>query len=433
MTPAATIAGRIGQLAGSSYVRAVAVLSTGQFIAAAIPLVAAPVLGRLYLPADYGLLATYMAVGQVLGVVSTLQLQHGILAEHSDRRAEELVVVCRWTALGVAVVAALVGVTAYALMAHHEVYAQGRGWMLLLPATTWGAGVTASVAALANRRRRYGAMAHIPVTMVAVTVATSIALGLLGWGVHGLFTSYLLGQAVSVCSYMMLERTMRVGGAGQPCKRRLLAVARRHRGFATYTLPSEMIGTVNLQMPVFALSAMGALPLLGAFTRARQLVGAPLMLLGSSIATVFRQRAAEQYRATGSCRPIYAKTFAALTVLGLPPTIVLMIIAPDFFEWFLGANWREAGEVARALAPMLFLRFVCSPLSSIFYFLSRQREEFLLNISSVAVLASSIGFALMTANQPIAIVFAYTGSYAVIYCAYMLRGWSLANGATVEK
>src|SRR5262249_37863538 len=58
---------------GSGAVRAVATLSAGQFVAAAIPFLAAPVLGRLYLPADYGVLATYMAIANILGAMSTLQ------------------------------------------------------------------------------------------------------------------------------------------------------------------------------------------------------------------------------------------------------------------------------------------------------------------------------------------------------------------------
>jgi O-antigen/teichoic acid export membrane protein len=421
------ITDRLGRIVGSGYVRAVATLSTGQFIAAAIPLVAAPILGRLYLPTDYGVLATYMAVGQVLAAVSTFQLQHGIIAEHSERRAEELVRVCRWSALAVAVLAALIGLAVYALMAGHAAYADGRGWVLLLPATTLGAGVTAAATALANRRRRYSDMARIQVVMVAVTVAASICLGLLGWGVHGLFASYFLGQAVVIASYALLEREMSTGAADGSGWRRLAAVARRHRRFAIFTLPSELISTVNLQMPVYALSAVGAAPLLGAFARARQLVSAPLTLLGSSIATVFRQRAAEQYRATGSCRPIYAKTFVTLAGIGILPTIMLMIFAPDFFEWFLGPNWREAGEIARILAPMLLLRLICSPLSSVFYITGAQKGEFTLSVAATMILSIATIGPVLYGAQLMAIVMGFATGYAVIYALYVSAGWLICK------
>ncbi|MCG5029659.1 hypothetical protein L0M97_13755, partial [[Ruminococcus] torques] len=77
---------------------------------------------------------------------------------------------------------------------------------------------------------------------------------------------------------------------------------RRHRRFAFFTLPSEFIGSFSQGLPVFALSWIGQTTMLGAFNRARQLVLLPFNLLGQSIAQVFRQRAAAQYHATGSCR-----------------------------------------------------------------------------------------------------------------------------------
>jgi O-antigen/teichoic acid export membrane protein len=70
-------------LAGSSYAKAVATLSTGQFLAAAIPMLAAPIQGRLYVPSDYGVLATYMAIANVMSVLSTLQLAQGVTTERS--------------------------------------------------------------------------------------------------------------------------------------------------------------------------------------------------------------------------------------------------------------------------------------------------------------------------------------------------------------
>lgn len=415
----------------SSYVRAVAVLSTGQLISAALPLLAAPVLGRLYLPADYGALATYMAVANVLGAISTLQLAQGIIAETSDRKAVGLVHACCWAAALVGLVAAAVAIALFATVGAKPGYLDVRYWLLLLPASTMAAGAVAAIAALANRHRRYGAMARIQIYVVVVSVAVSIALGLAQWGAHGLLVSYFVGQIITVGAHVWLYRAI-VAEPPHYDASQLLDLARVHRKFPLYTLPSELLGTMNLQMPVLALTAVGATPLLGAFARARQLVATPLALMGSSIAQVFRQRASQQFRETGSCAGIYARTFAALALAGLPPTIILMLAAPDLFRIVLGPNWTEAGEISRVLAPMLYLGFICSPLSSVFYFTDAQHEDFALSIAAFALVLGSALLAALVIGQSIAIIYGYAISYAIIYVVYLIRGWQLARGRTVE-
>ncbi|PWB84025.1 MAG: hypothetical protein C3F11_03395, partial [Methylocystaceae bacterium] len=49
----------------SAFIRNVATLASGQGLAMAIPILAAPVLGRLYRPDDYGLLGAYMGLAGV--------------------------------------------------------------------------------------------------------------------------------------------------------------------------------------------------------------------------------------------------------------------------------------------------------------------------------------------------------------------------------
>jgi len=51
--------------------------------------------------------------------------------------------------------------------------------------------------------------------------------------------------------------------------------------------------------------------------------------------------------------PILGSSMKVLTVAGIVPAIVLMVFAGDLFAFFLGAEWRQAGAYAAALAPWL--------------------------------------------------------------------------------
>ena len=54
---------------------------------------------------------------------------------------------------------------------------------------------------------------------------------------------------------------------------------------------------------------------------------------------------------------------AALALLALPLVLALWAFAPAAFAWAFGEAWREAGELARALALYIGVHFVASPLS----------------------------------------------------------------------
>ncbi len=421
---------RLVSLSRSTYLRAIAMLSSGQIVAAILPLAAAPILGRLYLPADYGALAAYMALAGLFGAVSTLQLQHGIIAERSERRARELVLVVILVACAVAFVAGLAAVAIFFGMGGSDAYTAVRAWVLVLPLTVLSSGATAAIVVLANRRAAYGALARIPVFAAVVTVATSIFFGIMGFGASGLFISYFLGQAVTLGAYLHLYRRI------EPQRpeirlRRFFAVGWRHRDFARYSMPSQFLSVVSLDMPVYALTATGNIGLLGAFNRARGLVTMPLSLIGSAVGQVFRQRAAEDYRRTGSCRNLYVRTGLGLFITGLPPIVILMLWAPDLFRIVLGPNWGEAGEIARILAPMLLLRLVCSPLSTVFFVVGHQRFDFLLMSLTLALsFAAALCPVLLLNQPPIWAVWGFSVAYSISYTMYLIAGWAIASIAT---
>lgn len=413
------------RLTKSTSLRAIAILSTGQILAAILPLAAAPILGRLYLPADYGALAAYMALAGLFGAVSTLQLQHGIIAERSERCARELVLVVVLVAAGFALVAALVALVLFFAVAGSDAYRDVRAWVLLLPLTVLAAGATAAIAVLANRRAAYGALARIPVFGAVVSVATSIVFGIMGFGANGLFISYFLGQTITVGAYLHVYRQI------EPQRpkvrlRRFIAVGWRHRDFVRYSMPSQLLSVVSLDMPVYALTATGNIGLLGAFNRARALVTMPLGLIGGAVAQVFRQRAAEDYHRTGSCRDLYLRTGLGLFIAGLPPLAMIMLWAPDLFRIVLGPNWGEAGDIARILAPMLLLRLVCSPLSTVYFFTGRQKHDLLLTGAGVLIGAVLVGVPLALRLDALWIVVGFAVSYTMIYSAYIAIGWRFA-------
>lgn len=417
------LAARLRGTARSPFLRAVAMLSGGQSVAMLIPILAAPILGRLYAPADYGALAQYMAPAAVLGVVATLQFQHAIITERTDRTAAAVGWLCILTSV------AMAGLVALGVAAAWSPWLSGTGaglWFAALPLTVAGAGVIAAGGVLANRHRRYRWLALMQVVHVVATVALSIGLGWLAWGADGLLTAYLAGQALQLGTHAwLLAGVPGIRGSARPAQLRVLA--RRHWRFPAFTMPGEFLGQINMQAPVFALTALGADATLGAFSRARSLVSMPIGALGGAVAQVFRREAAAQYHATGSCRRLMLRTAGGLFVAGIGPCLLFIAFAPWLFTLYLGPAWREAGEIARILAPMLLLRLVMVPISTVFLFTNNQRLDFFLMLAATLIVIGGIAASIAGSLGSEEVIILYSASYSAVYLIYIVLSFKLST------
>lgn len=406
----------------SSFVRSVATLTSGNAVGIALPILAAPILGRLYAPAEYGALAQYMAFSAILAVAGTLQFQHAIIVEKSERAAKQIV----WLCISSATAVGLLSVIGLALAWPFWLDETAVGaWLFFLPLSVAASGLIMGGSLLANRLGHYRRLASLPVLQTTVSVGMSVALGFSSWGSAGLLTAYLVGQGVQAFAFGLYLKRYGIWSAW-PGSRRLALLIRRHWKFPAFTLPAEFAGQVNLQVPIFFLSAIGADATLGAFSRARQLVSVPMTTLGGAVSQVFRRDAADHYRTMGTCRPLMLKTAGALFAVGLLPSLILMWQGPLLFETYLGPNWREAGELARILAPMLLLRLIVSPLATVFYFTGKQSLDFRLTIASSVILLTSMSLGLKVGGAT-AIIWAFAGGYGLIYILYAVFSWMAAK------
>ncbi len=409
----------IGRSLRSSFVQGVLLVSSGQILGAVIQVLAAPLLGRLYTPQDYGVLGGYMAVATVLAAIANWQLSQGIVVERRNNKAAALYRACKRATLITSVIAC--GIALLLLGWSYAIRGDGiTWWYLVLPVSTFVGGSCATLSSLANRQGVYRRIAVVLVLPVAISVAISITLGWMNWGATGLFIAYFTGQLMTLGMYLaMVPRLPERSAANSP--KRAAAMLHKYRRFAIYTTPTMFLSSFSMNAPIFALTGLGAMSTVGLFSRANQLLSLPVQLIGSSVAQVFQRRAAIQYHETGNCWPIYRSTFLSLIVLGAIPAALLGLFAPVLFSWFLGPNWTDAGYLARILAPVLLLRVVCSPLSTVFYITGRQREDFFLSLamSILTIVCIAIGIALGRGGEYVVVGFAI-GQFTM-YSVFLLR------------
>jgi O-antigen/teichoic acid export membrane protein len=279
-----------------------------------------------------------------------------------------------------------------------------------------------------NRRRDYGRLASNRVLGAGVAAGAQIGTGLLNGGGGGLIMGLLTGQAVNAAG--LGWRTWLRDRASLSCasKKGMREVARKYRNFPLYSLPAEFINVLTNQLPVLLLTYFASAASAGLYGLTQRVLGLPTTLIASSVVDVFKQRAAEDYVRNGNCREIFGKTFKGLVSLAIIPFALIFLLGPSLFALVFGEKWISAGEYARWLSIMYFLRFVSSPLSYVYLIAGRQKEDSLLHVYMALSTAGALWIAYHLSRDPFWMIAAFSLNYSFVYAIYLARSYGFAKG-----
>ena len=137
---------------GRSYLSSVLVLSAGTALSQALPILASPILSRLYKPEDFGLLAVFMALVSSVGMAISGRYDLAMLLPKKVGSARQL--------LGLACLAAAVLSAAYLLLLSIEgdiirqTFEAGKlnGWIYLVPLALLLTGLRTTLGYWTNRQ-----------------------------------------------------------------------------------------------------------------------------------------------------------------------------------------------------------------------------------------------------------------------------------------
>lgn len=397
---------------------------TGSVLSQAITLFTAPILTRIYLPEDYGVLGIYMSVSAVFGVFATLMYDQTIVITKKDEDASHLV----W---GVLSLTALISTISLVLILFlKDPIAQllnapdAANWFLFIPLSVAFGGLSAVFNTWANRHKKYKRLASTRVGVGIASILISIALGLLIKGPLGLIVALLAHQGAMglFMGFMALkyDRHLFVPRS----KERAKELFAKYLQFPKFSVFSELTNRVTNQMPVYLLSIFTGKQAVGHYNMSNRMLGLPIHFVSAALTEVFRQKASHDYAHRGSCRPIYLQTLRTLALLAIIPFTIIGIFAPDIFAFVFGENWRAAGEYSRPLSILFFFKFITSPLSYIFYIAGKLTEDAVLHIWILVSSAAAMYIGHVVFKDTLAMLYLFSINYALIYLWYIIRGFS---------
>lgn len=331
--------------------RATLTLLAGGAVAQAVPLLLGPLLTRLYTPQQFGIYHLFAAVAANAAVVACARYEFALPLERDEERVRDLRSLCRWLLLAATVLAAVGGIA--------WSWWSGALWPLWLPLAVWSLGAVSLATLDATRSQRFRRLAAARVVQYGGAAVLQAVAGLARAGVHGLIVAPLLAALAA----LVVLRLRWLGGWDRPWAR-LRQAAGDHRQFPLLNTPHAFAGALQDTLALTLIAAWQGPAAAGFWGLTLRYLKAPATLVGGAVSqALYPQLAQGGDRPTAASRRATRRVMLTLAGIALPLVAGLVLAGPWAFAAVFGPSWREAGELAAALAVYIGLHFVASPLA----------------------------------------------------------------------
>lgn len=352
-------------------------------------LVLTPVLSRLYSPDDYGLFSLYTSIAATVTVVAALRYDMAIMLPKVDADAKVLKKGVTRLIVVVSIVATLVCGLAAPLIADAMGKPELAPWLWLIGLSIFTLAEINAMTYWLNRKSDYKAIGINRVMQSGGTAVAQLgfALGKLG-GVGGLILGTIVGQSAALLTLRHKGRDVRANV--EESDQTIRGLFSRYRRMPLLNGPNALLDAVRTNGINLIIGVMYSGPLLGQFYMAWKLLQIPTGLINGALSQVFFQRLAVIER--GSMFTFARSTIIRSALLGVVPFALIYVFSPWAFPLVLGEQWVDAGLIARALVPWLFMTLITSPISTIFVVTETQHLMLLHAVVYTAVPLALLSF-----------------------------------------
>ena len=344
--------------------RGVLILGSGTAVAQLIGIVTMPIITRLYLPSEMGILAVYSSVLAIFGVGATLRYEFAYALPRENEDAINLFGLCLILLCITTAVFALILFFGRDLLidAFDLDVIEQYIWFLLIG--FFGMGLYTMLNYWAVRQRDYRRITYTKINQGAGGSVCKILLGILSFGPVGLIIGHIVSQIAGITTLARAMWRKDRGNFRAISLSRMKRVAKTYGSFPVFNFPASVVNTMSLELPSLMLLALYDSQAVGFYALANMLVVLPGMLVSGSMGQAYLGEASKMVRERSQeLRSLYLRTLKHLSVIVIPLIGIPALCAPFVVPFIFGEVWAEAGWYCWPLALAAMMGFVVSPTS----------------------------------------------------------------------
>lgn len=368
----------INRIKNSSFAKNVTMIAGAAASVQIIQFILSPILTRLYIPEEFGVLTVYNSILSVLIVIGPLNYHKAIPIAEDDNKAVHVLMLSILIIISVTMLIGLtIGLSGPKLFTMLNADALFT-YRYIIPLGFFLMGIYNIFIHWGYRIKNYKLISKTRFVQAIIGNILKIGLGFLKIGSMGLILGNIMNNSAGVIS---LSREYFKKFKLVIDKKELKWVAKRYIKFPIYNTLGEFIYTAGNEIPVFFITSLYGSEVIGFYGLAYSIIRVPIILLGNSIGQVFYSEMA----GVGKNKPREIKDKAnkiikSLTLFGLIPLGVIILFGPVLFSTIFGDNWHEAGIYAQILSPLVYISLIVMPVGRLLEIFEKQNISMIVNI-----------------------------------------------------
>ncbi len=370
------------------------ILTIGTSIAQAFPIIFYPILGRMFPPSEFGLLAILTSLTSILASISTGKYEGSILIANSKKEAANIIGLI----LILSSVILLIAFILFQIFSNQLSILMNvpnlKKWLFIPSLSGFLIVIYACYNEWCVRNKYFINLSFNKIINASSTTLSKFFFGLIKLINGGLILGDLLGRIISAsgCIFRALKKDKEV--FLHISFNHVKKVAKKYVNFPKLYLPGQLLNTIGGQMPVLLIGIFFNSTEVGFFSMTMNVLSIPISVISSAINDTFRQKANEDYIKKGQCRSIYIKMLKILSIFSLTSSIILYFILPKLFRIVLGSQWAKAGEYSQIILLMIAFSFISNSLGSVLIIAEKLKASLLWQVYYflISFLSVIIGF-----------------------------------------
>jgi O-antigen/teichoic acid export membrane protein len=393
-------------------------LASANAVAQLVAVGSLPIMTRIFSPADFAILAIFTAYQGFAVAVATGRVEWLVPTAHNRGQAVALIglgmVICAGVCL---IILAACGFFLVQIADYVGLDTSYSNVLFLLPLGVLGGGIQLIFQAWHTRKGDLSIVSFSKVSQSVITLVTSIAGGLVGFGAVGLISSYVMGVYAAAGMLLLNERFL-LGNLAKLRVNKIFAVFRKTYTQIGMLLAIAIVNTLVSISTTILISLYYAPEVVGWYSLAFRLGAAPATLFTMALAYSYWARGAELVKTDpAELRRFYLNSIVRLSVPGVLMSLVF-IAGPLYVDViFGGAEWDGAGALLAASTPFLFALIVLSPSTHLVIY---GKQSWQLACDSFTLVAMWIVFGLAASQGAEAWVAVLCASLTLLF-GYILR------------
>jgi lipopolysaccharide exporter len=362
------ISGKIKKISKHSFVKNVAMVSSGVVVAQLLSILSSPVVSRLFTPENFGVFAILLSTVNILSLITSLAYENAIVLPSKRNSALNLV----WLSILLLIIITIL-ISGIVFIFHDDIAKLSNSqvddyWVFMIPPLVFLKGFIKIINNWATREKKFKNLAINNVIRSSVDISTKILFGLfIGSFTIGLIGSTFIGMFVSVLYliYFIFDKgaiSYFVKVKTGPVKE----VAKEYKKFPLYSSWNQLLNAASKELIVFFLSYFFTPAIVGLYHFSMKVLKQPISFISDSVGRVYYQKAASQYSSKENLSVGLRQTTFGLLAMGIIPFSIIAFFGQEIFAFVFGNEWANAGIYAQILTPWLFFLFINRPAMMIY-------------------------------------------------------------------